>query len=186
MVSEVGLYLYLFNKENIWSNPHASSHPDKYNNSVNRIISKRRGERRSKERFFNLSSSTVVFPHSYKNYSVSTRNPATPSNSTYRINSSTRNTTTTRLIPCRLHPATVPRVSKHSTRQNKASSNSTRQKQHSRRQAASTQSLQQLPGQSSTLQDFTRIHSKGLSIVCLCNTKVSVFQLTYSCFRIIS
>ena len=33
-------------------------------------------------------------------YSVSTRNPATPSNSTYRINSSTRNTTTTRLIPC--------------------------------------------------------------------------------------
>ena len=54
-------------------------------------------------------------------YSVSTRNPATPSNSAYRINSSTRNTTTTRLIPCRLLPATVPRVSKHSTRQNKAS-----------------------------------------------------------------
>ena len=53
-------------------------------------------------------------------YSVSTRNPATPSNSAYRINSSTRNTTTTRLIPCRLLPATVPRVSKHSTRQNKA------------------------------------------------------------------
>ena len=53
-------------------------------------------------------------------YSVSTCNPATPSNSTYRINSSTRNTTTTRLIPCRLLPATVPRVSKHSTRQNKA------------------------------------------------------------------
>ena len=50
----------------------------------------RRGERRSKERFFNLSSSTVVFPHSYKNYSASTRNPATPSNSAYRINSSTR------------------------------------------------------------------------------------------------
>ena len=53
-------------------------------------------------------------------YSVSTRNPATPSNSAYRINSSTRNTTTTRLILCRLLPATVPRVSKHSTRQNKA------------------------------------------------------------------
>ena len=30
-------------------------------------------------------------------YSVSTRNPATPSNSAYRINSSTRNTTTTRV-----------------------------------------------------------------------------------------
>ena len=54
-------------------------------------------------------------------YSVSTCNPATPSNSAYRINSSPRNTTTTRLIPCRLLPATVPRVSKHSTRQNKAS-----------------------------------------------------------------
>ena len=53
-------------------------------------------------------------------YSASTRNPATPNNSAYRINSSTRNTTTTRLIPCRLLPATVPRISKHSTRQNKA------------------------------------------------------------------
>ena len=53
-------------------------------------------------------------------YSVSTCNPATPSNSTYRINPSPRNTTTTRLIPCRLLLATVPRVSKHSTRQNKA------------------------------------------------------------------
>ena len=46
-----------------------SSHPDKNNNSVDRIISKRRGERRSKERFFNLSSSTE--------YSgVSTYNPS--------------------------------------------------------------------------------------------------------------
>ena len=44
--------------------------------------------------------------NSYKNYSVSTRNPATPSNSAYRINSSTRNTTTTRLIPC--HPVQAP------------------------------------------------------------------------------
>ena len=40
------------------------------------------------------------------------------SNSAYRINSSPR---TTRLIPCRLLPTTVPCVSKHSTRQNKAS-----------------------------------------------------------------
>ena len=35
-----------------------SSHPDKNNNSVDRFIFQRRGERRSKERFFNLSSST--------------------------------------------------------------------------------------------------------------------------------
>ena len=35
---------------------------------------------------------------------------------------------------------------------------------------------------SSTLQNSTRrnrIHSKGSSIVCPCNTKVSVFQITY-------
>ena len=57
--------MHLFNKENIWSNPHASSHPDKNNNSVQNYF-QRRGERRSKERFFNLSLSTVVFPHSYK------------------------------------------------------------------------------------------------------------------------
>ena len=114
--------MHLFSKENIWSNPHASSHPDKYNNSVNRIISKeeeREDPRRDSSIYLRVQN-TVVFPHSYKNYSVSTRNPATPSNSTYRINSSPRNTTTTRLIPCRLLPATVPRASKHSTRQNKA------------------------------------------------------------------
>ena len=89
---------------------------------MERIISKeeeREDPRRDSSIYLRVQN-TVVFPHSYKNYSVSTRNPATPSNSTYRINSSTRNTTTTRLIPCRLLPATVPRVSKHSTRQNKA------------------------------------------------------------------
>ena len=101
---------------------HTSSHPDKHNNSVDRIISKeeeREDPRRDSSIYLRVQN-TVVFPHSYKIYSVSTRNPATPSNSAYRINSSTRNTTTTRLIPCRLLPATVPRVSKHSTRQNKA------------------------------------------------------------------
>ena len=101
---------------------HTSSHPDKNNNSVDRIISKeeeREDPRRDSSIYLRVQN-TVVFPHSYKNYSVSTRNPATPNNSTYRINSSPRNTTTTRLIPCRLLPATVPRVSKHSTRQNKA------------------------------------------------------------------
>ena len=101
---------------------HTSSHPDKHNNSAYRIISKeeeREDPRRDSSIYLRVQN-TVVFPHSYKNYSVSTRNPATPSNSAYRINPSTRNTTTTRLIPCRLLPATVPRVSKHSTWQNKA------------------------------------------------------------------
>ena len=32
--------MYVFSKENIWSNPHSCIHPDKYNNSVDRIISK--------------------------------------------------------------------------------------------------------------------------------------------------
>ena len=121
--------MYLFNKENIWSNPHASSHPDKYNNSVNRIIISKEEEREDPRRDSSIYL-RVVFPQIIQElqdsfeysvfYSVSTRNPATPSNSAYRINSSPRNTTTTRLIPCRLHPATVSRVSKHSTRQNKA------------------------------------------------------------------
>ena len=71
---------------------HTSSHPDKYNNSVNRIISKeeeREDPRRDSSIYLRVQN-TVVFPHSYKNYSASTRNPATPSNSAYRINSSTR------------------------------------------------------------------------------------------------
>ena len=148
--------------ENIWSNPQQfpASCIHSNNNSVDRIISKeeeREDPRRDSSIYLRVQN-TVVFPHSYKNYSVSTRNPATPSNSTYRINSSPR---TTRLIPCRSLQGIfqqLSRVSKHSTRQNKAPGlpystprpystsrlpvNSTRQKQHSRRQPASTQSLQ--------------------------------------------
>ena len=147
-----------------------------------------------------------MFPHSYKSYSVSTRNPVTPSNSAYRINSSTRNTTTTRLIPCRLLPATVPRVSKHSTRQNKAPGlphiiprpYSTSRlpvilpgrnsilggRQHPRSPYISSQASSTVPHYR-ILPGEIRIHSKGLSIVCPCNTKVSVFQFTYSYPRII-
>ena len=158
-----------------------SSHPDKNNNSVDRIISKEE-EREDPRRELQSSSNTVVFPHSYKNYSVSTRNPATPNNSAYRINSSPRNTTTTRLTTRHL-PATVPRASKHSTRQNpairlptafqgsiqykQAPSNSTRQKQHSTRQPASTQSLQVAPRRIPTriLPGEIGFFPKGLSIV---------------------
>ena len=54
---------------------HTSSHPDKYNNSANRIISKEE-EREDPKR-----DTSIFFEYSafYKNYSVSTRNPATPS-----------------------------------------------------------------------------------------------------------
>ena len=126
--------MHLFSKENIWSNPQQfpASCIHSNNNSVDRIISKeeeREDPRRDSSIYLRVQN-TVVFPQIIQElqdffeysvfYSVSTRNPATPSNSAYRINSSTRNTTTTRLIPCRLLPATVPRVSKHSTWQNKA------------------------------------------------------------------
>ena len=100
---------------------------------------------------------TTVFLHAIQQVSS---HPVQRNYSTYKINSSSPRTT--RLIPChpvhpRHLPATAPRASKHSTRQNpairllqhsraiqhkQASSNSTRQKQHSTRQPASTQSLQ--------------------------------------------
>ena len=66
-------------------------------------------------------SSNTVYPSS-----VSTRQSrATPTNSTYRINSSSpRNTTTTRLIPCRsvqgIFQQLLPVSPSNSTRQNPA------------------------------------------------------------------
>ena len=120
--------MHLFNKENIWSNPcsflHTSSHPDKYNNSVNRIISKERREK--------IQGEILQRPHSNSNPRVSSEDPRRDSsfytqssilqiNSIYRINS-TRNT---RFILCRLTPVTVPRVSKHSTWQNQVSKHPT-------------------------------------------------------------
>ena len=99
---------------------HTSSHPEKHNNSVDRIISKeeeREDPRRDSSIYLRVQN-TVVFPHFYKNYKISSNTVYSTVfphaiqqlqvNSTYRINSSTRNTTTTRLIPCRLLPATVP------------------------------------------------------------------------------
>ena len=116
--------MHLFSKENIWSNPQSCN-----NNSVDRIISKeeeREDPRRDSSIYLRVQN-TVVFPHSYKNYSVSTRNPATPSNSTYRINSSTRILQeilqlqgSSRADHYKASSSNCPRVSKHSTRQNKA------------------------------------------------------------------
>ena len=89
---------------------------------MNRIISK------EKERE-DIQGEILQRPHSNSNPRVSSEDPKRDSsfytqssilqiNSIYRINS-TRNT---RFILCRLTPATVPHVSKHSTRQNKAPS----------------------------------------------------------------
>ena len=137
---------------------------------MNRIISKeeeREDPRRDSSIYLRVqwcfhipTRITKIFEYSVF-YSVSTRSPAV--NSIHRINS-TRNTTTTRLIPC--HPVQIstrhlpvtapvspsilhgrirlPASLQHSKaiQHKQASSNSTRQKQHSRRQAASTHSLQ--------------------------------------------
>ena len=108
--------MYLFNKENIWSNPHSCN-----NNSVNRIISKeeeREDPRRDSSIYLRVQIQWcfhIQSSNSYKNYKdlriqcilqelqcFHTQS----SNSAYRIYSSTRNTTTTRLIPC--HPVQAP------------------------------------------------------------------------------
>ena len=197
--------MHLFSKENIWSNPHASSiHPDKYNNSVDRIISKeeeREDPRRDSSIYLRVQN-TVVFPHFYN---VSTCNPATPRYSTYRINSSTRILQEILQLQGSSHAdqykassSDCSRVSKHSTWQNKAPSFPT-----SIPGPYSTSRLPAiLPGRNSILSgsqhpcspySSSQVHSyrilpgeigfipKGLGIVCLCNTKVSVFQFTYSC-----
>ena len=170
---------------------------------MNRIIISKEEEREDPRRDSSIYL-RVVFPQIIQElqdsfeysvfYSVSTRNPVILHTELILLQEILQLQGSSRVIPCRLLPATVPRVSKHSTRQNKApkaiqhkqaSSNSTRQKQHSRRQAASTQSLQQFPGQVLHYRILPGFIPKGLSIVCPCNTKVSVFQFTYSCLRII-
>ena len=110
-----------------------SSHPDKNNNSVVRITFQRRGERRSKERFFNLSSSTEYsgvstflqelheIQHSYKFFQSSCAILHTElillqefSKKYYNYKAHPVQISTRHL------PATAPRASKYSTRQNPA------------------------------------------------------------------
>ena len=108
-------------------------HPDKYNNSVDRIISKeeeREDPRRELQSIFAYSgvstnnTRTTRFLRIQCILQCFSCNPATPRyfyiQNEFFYKNSPRNTTTTRLIPCRLLPATVSRVSKHSTWQNKA------------------------------------------------------------------
>ena len=93
--------MHLFSKENIWSNPHASSiHPVIQKSTIilwTELFPKKRREKIQGE-ILQSSSNTSGVSTFYKNffeysvfYSVSTRNPATTSNSAYRINSTTRN-----------------------------------------------------------------------------------------------
>ena len=124
---------------------------------MNRIISKEKERedprRDSSKTSFQLESKSVS--------SVSTRSPVTTTTSLILHTELILLQEIQGSILCRLTTAVVPRVSKHSTRQNQvpsilqcsrplqhkqASSNSTRQKQHSTRQPAYTQPFQQLPG----------------------------------------
>ena len=110
-------------------------HPEKYNNSVDRIISKeeeREDPRRDSSIYLRVvfpqrihiptrTTRTTVLLHAIRQVSshpVQRKLFYIQNKFFYR--NSPRNTTTTRLIPCRLLPATVPCASKHSTRQNKA------------------------------------------------------------------
>ena len=102
---------------------HTSSHPDKYNNSVNRIISKeeeREDPRRDSSIYlriqwcFHISTKTTVSPHAIQQLQVILHTELILPQEILQLQGSSR------VIPCRLLPATVPRVSKHSTRQNKA------------------------------------------------------------------
>ena len=122
---------------------HTSSHPDKNNNSVDRIISKeeeREDPRRELQSIFEYSGVSTnntrttrflriqCILQELQCFHTQSSNSKFPQvNSMYRINSSPRNTTTTRLIPCRLLPATVPHVSMHPTWQNKVPGSPTAQ-----------------------------------------------------------
>ena len=153
--------MHLFSKENIWSNPHASSiqssHPDKNNNSVDRIISKeeeREDPRRELQSIFKYSGVSTFL----QELQYSTRNPAGFQSSRailhtelillQELQGSSHAGSFQQLFsmsPSILHGRIrLPAPLQHSkaTQQKQASSNSTRKKQHSRRQAASTQSLQ--------------------------------------------
>ena len=182
---------------------HTSSHPDKYNNSANRIISKEE-EREDPKR-----DTSIFFEYSafYKNYSVSTRNPATPS--LHKLILDTELILLQEIskkyynykahlmqINTRHLPATVPCLQAFYMAETgsqlpynipgphgkgRLPVNSTQQKQHSKQQPASTQPLQQFPGLvlQGILPGEIGFISKGSSIVYLYNTKVSVFQVTY-------
>ena len=162
--------MHLFSKENIWSNPHASSKFPVIQTSTiilwTELFPKKRREKIQGEIlqsifeyriqwYFHILLELQCF------YTQSSKFPVIPCKenySTYRINSSTRILQEILQLQGSSHAdhykassSDCSRAYKHSTRQNKApgslqhkqaSSNSTRQKQHSKRQPASTQPLQ--------------------------------------------
>ena len=148
---------------------HTSSHPDKFNNSVNRIISKEEeteDPRRDTSSLLRVqwcfhiqsihSTRTTVFPHAIQQSLQSSRAKKTILHTELIL----LQESSKKYYNYKAHPvqfkykassSDCSRVSKHSIRQNpairplqykQAFSNSTQQKQHSRWQPASTHSLQ--------------------------------------------
>ena len=117
--------MHLFNKENIWSNPQQfpASCIHSNNNSVDRIISKEeeREDIQGSSIYlrvqwcFHIPTRTTVLLHAIQQLQVILHTELILLQEILQLQGSSR------VIPCRLLPATVPRVSKHSTRQNKAS-----------------------------------------------------------------
>ena len=117
--------MYLFNKENIWSNPQQfpASCIHSNNNSVDRIISKEeeREDIQGSSIYlrvqwcFHIPTRTTVLLHAIQQLQVILHTELILPQEILQLQGSSR------VIPCRLLPATVPRVFKHSTRQNKAS-----------------------------------------------------------------
>ena len=180
-------------------------HPD--NNSVDRIISKeeeREDPRRDSSIYLRVqntvvfphSTRTTVFPHAIQQLQVILHTELILPQEILQLQGSSR------AVQYKASSSDCSRVSKHSTRQNKApgfptsipgpystsrlpvilpSRNSILSgSQHPRSPYSSSQvhSYRILPGE-------IGFFPKGLSIVYPCNTKVSVFQFAYSYFRII-
>ena len=206
--------MHLFSKENIWSNP--QQFPAYIQTSTiilwTELFPKKRREKIQGEilqsifEYSGVSTFYKEIQHSYKNYTQSSKFPLIPCKenySTYRINSTTRNLQvilqlqgSSRADYYKASSSNCPRVSRHSTRQNKTPGFPTSiQGPYStsrfpailpgRNSILSGSQHPRTPYSSSQAHSYknstrrNRIHSEGLSIVYPCNTKVSVFQITY-------
>ena len=181
--------MHLFNKENIWSNPHASSHPDKYNNSVNRIISKeeeREDPRRDSSIYlrvqwcFHIPTRTTVLLHAIQQLQVILHTELIllqeSSKKYYNYKAHLVQAPSSNCPPCLQAfytadkasgpPYSIPRP--YSTSRLPVILPGRNSILHGSQHPRSPYSYSQANSTSSTLQNSTRrnrIHSKGLSIV---------------------
>ena len=136
---------------------HTSSHPDKHNNSVDRIISKeeeREDPRRDSSIYlrvqwcFHIPTRTTVFSHAIQQLQVILHTELILLQEILQLQGSSHAGSFQQLFPVSpniLHGRIrLPASLQHSRaiQHKQASSNSRQQKQHSKQQAASTQSLQ--------------------------------------------